>query len=49
MILRAVYHIHENRLIHRDVKPQNILISAESVLKLTDFGLTHAYYNEKIK
>merc|ERR1712195_92619 len=38
MVLGITY-CHMHRLIHRDLKPQNILIDAEGTLKLADFGL----------
>lgn len=38
-ILQALGHAHERQLVHRDIKPQNILIDAEGKVKVTDFGL----------
>ncbi len=34
---------HRSQLVHADVKPQNILINSEGVLKVTDFGIAQAY------
>ena len=34
---------HRSQLVHADVKPQNILINREGVLKVTDFGIAQAY------
>ena len=34
---------HRSRLVHADVKPQNILINREGVVKVTDFGIAQAY------
>ena len=34
---------HRSKLVHADVKPQNILINQEGVLKVTDFGIAQAY------
>ena len=34
---------HRSRLVHADVKPQNILINKEGVLKITDFGIAQAF------
>jgi len=38
-LLLAIQHLHDNDLIHLDVKPENILLSMDGVCKLGDFGL----------
>jgi serine/threonine-protein kinase len=38
-MLRALAHAHQKGVIHRDISPANILITAKGQLKLTDFGL----------
>jgi len=41
VVARALHHAHEQGVVHRDVKPQNIVIRKDGVLKLMDFGVAH--------
>lgn len=38
-VLRALQHAHERGIIHRDVKPQNIMLLEDGTIKVTDFGI----------
>ncbi|PVU92654.1 hypothetical protein BB561_003696, partial [Smittium simulii] len=38
-LLCGVEYVHKNKILHRDLKPQNLLISKKGELKITDFGL----------
>jgi len=42
-LLRGVAFCHQHRVLHRDLKPQNLLINREGDLKLADFGLARAF------
>jgi negative regulator of the PHO system len=42
-LLRGLEFCHANLVMHRDVKPQNLLINSKGQLKLADFGLARAY------
>lgn len=42
-LLRGIAFCHEHRILHRDLKPQNLLINKRGELKLADFGLARAF------
>ncbi len=42
-LLRGVDHIHKNKVLHRDLKPQNLLITKDDIVKIADFGLARGY------
>ncbi|GMF38048.1 unnamed protein product [Phytophthora lilii] len=41
-LIQALHVLHSNRIIHRDMKPQNILIGSKQQIKLCDFGFARA-------
>lgn len=41
-LVQALHYLHSNRVIHRDMKPQNILVGAHGRVKLCDFGFARA-------
>jgi cyclin-dependent kinase 7 len=43
MLGRAIYFCHSNFVLHRDIKPNNLLIAADGEVKLADFGLARSF------
>lgn len=41
-IAEAIRHAHEHHIIHRDIKPHNILVTEDGRIKVTDFGIARA-------
>ncbi|XP_064517261.1 serine/threonine-protein kinase 36 isoform X4 [Pseudopipra pipra] len=41
-LVSALYYLHSHRILHRDMKPQNILLGKDGVVKLCDFGFARA-------
>lgn len=47
-LVLAVYSIHQLNYVHRDLKPDNILLDANGHIKLSDFGLCKPFYGREM-
>jgi len=47
-ICSAIEHAHKNHIVHRDIKPHNILLTKDGVAKVTDFGIARAVTSSTI-
>jgi mitogen-activated protein kinase 1/3/mitogen-activated protein kinase 6 len=45
-ILRGLKYVHSAQVIHRDLKPRNILVNSNCDLKICDYGLARVHYDE---
>ena len=49
MVLLGIKFIHDKKLVNRDIKGRNILITKEGEVKLCDFGICRFYHKDKMK
>ncbi len=47
-IAGAIEHAHKKNIVHRDIKPHNIMITKDNVVKVTDFGIARAVTSSTI-
>jgi len=45
-ILRGLKYVHSAQVIHRDLKPRNLLVNSNCDLKICDYGLARVYYSD---
>ncbi len=46
-VLKGLQHAHDKGIVHRDVKPQNIMVLADGTIKVADFGIARFARNEQ--
>lgn len=47
-LFQAINHCHAQNIVHRDIKPDNIMITDTDTVRLIDFGLSKASKNKKL-
>eukprot|EP01061_Rhynchopus_euleeides_P004033 TRINITY_DN1335_c0_g2_i1.p1 TRINITY_DN1335_c0_g2~~TRINITY_DN1335_c0_g2_i1.p1 ORF type:complete len:414 (+),score=141.04 TRINITY_DN1335_c0_g2_i1:150-1391(+) len=47
-VVKGLHHLHSKKIIHRDMKPSNILINKDGVVKICDFGVSKTTTEEQL-
>ncbi|XP_038054426.1 NUAK family SNF1-like kinase 1 [Patiria miniata] len=47
-IVSAVHYLHKNNIVHRDLKLENVLLDADSTVKIADFGLSSTFGHNRL-
>ena len=48
-IVNAIQYLHEHKIVHRDMKPENIMLTKDMIVKIGDFGLSKYFKSTKVK
>jgi serine/threonine protein kinase/serine/threonine protein phosphatase PrpC len=48
-VILGLAYLHEQKIVHGDIKPQNLLVGEKDVVKIADFGISQSLYGSKQK